>query len=183
MMKKIIIGLLVCFCISFSVSAIAQPRYVGVNYLVADFESKKVETTADLDALSINFGQYLHKNFALEGRLGFGFGYDTYNDFSKLTSVDYHLNFLSGIYLRGELPLGKFRPYAMLGLSYVEVKVRGTVLGFRANGYDSDGDFSYGAGLDFQVNDSFGLNAEYMMLIDNSKRQIDSWSVGVKFYF
>jgi outer membrane autotransporter protein len=61
--------------------------------------------------------------------------------------------------------------------------VRGTINGWPVSGYESNGDFSYGAGLDFKINDSVGLNADYMMLIDSSKSQIDSFSGGLKIYY
>ena len=183
-MKKIMIGLLVSGFLLISVSAMAQPSYLSINYFVTEFDSKKSSASTDLDGVTFNFGQYLHKNFAVEGRIGLGIGYDTYNNLTPpVTSVDYRLNFVSGIYLRGELPLGKFRPYVNVGLSYVEMRVRGTINGFYANGYESNGDFSYGAGLDFKINDKVGLNADYMMLIDSSRSQIDSYAGGVKFYF
>ena len=162
-----------CFLL-ISNAAMAKPSYFGINYLVADFESKDANTSADLDGVILNFGQYLHKNFAIEGRFGFGVGWDNYQNYDQPlapTNVDYRLNFLSGIYLRGELPLGKFRPYANIGVSYVEVRVDGRVKRFPIYGFDSDGDFSYGAGLDFQISDKFGLNVDYMMLIDNSRRE------------
>ncbi len=183
-MKKIVIGLLASGFLFVAVSAMAQASYVSVNYFVTEFDHKKSDASTDLDGLSFNFGQNLNDNFAIEGRLGLGFGYDTYNDFTfPATSVDYRLNFLSGIYLRGELPLGKFRPYAMVGLSYVEVRIRGAIKGIPVYGYESNGDFSYGGGLDFQISDSVGLNVDYIMLIDSSKSQIDSFSGGLKFYF
>ena len=183
-MKKITIGLMV-FCFLFiSNAAIAKPSYFGVNYMVTDFESKDANTSADLDGVILNFGQYLHKNFAIEGRFGFGFSWDNYSTPPLYaTNVDYRLNFVSGIYLHGELPLGKFRPYANIGLSYVEVRVDGRVNGWPVYGYDSDGDWSYGAGLDFQITDQVGLNVDYMMLIDSSRRKVDSMSGGLKFYF
>ena len=182
MMKKITIGLMVLCFLFISNAAIAKSSYFGVNYMVTDFESKDANTSADLDGVILNFGQYLHKNFAIEGRFGFGFSWDTYNNLPQ-TSIDYRLNFVSGIYLRGELPLGKFRPYANIGLSYVEVRVDGRYNNWPVYGYDSDGDFSYGAGLDFQITDAVGLNVDYMMLIDSSRRKVDSMSGGLKFYY
>ena len=71
----------------------------------------------------------------------------------------------------------------MIGLSYVEVRVDGILKGWPVYGYDSDGDFSYGGGLDFQITDSFGLNADYLVLIDNSRRNINTMSGGIKFYY
>lgn len=181
-MKKVVIALLVSSFLSISASAMAQASYFGLNYLVTDFENKAENTSANLDGVLLLFGQKLHKNFAIEGRFGFGVGWENYNNQSvPVTNVDYRLNFLSGIYLRGELPLGKFRPYAMVGLSYVEVRVDGLVNGWPVYGYNSDGDWSYGAGLDFFITDSVGLNVDYMMMIDNSRRKVESMSGGLKF--
>ena len=49
-------------------------------------------------------------------------------------------------------------------------------------------DFSYGIGADFKINDKFAINLEYMYLMESdffywSPRDVDSLSLGVKYYF
>ena len=119
---------------------------------------------------------YFSKFFAVEGRLGFGVQDDT------VGAANGEIDYLVGAYVRGGFPLGIFEPYVIAGATMID-----TSWGF------VDGDdvgLSYGVGADFKFNEKFGINLEYMYLMDFDGMtaqpagiDVDSLSVGCKFYF
>ena len=182
-MKKLCIGLIVISVLFFALPSFALgPLYIGANYtgVLVSADDAGAADALNMEVLMLNAGYYLIDFLAVEGRAGFGI-----SDDSDGANISGEVNYIYGLYLRGELPLGMFKPYVMAGYSKTE---------FAYNDGDSqkedDTGFSYGLGLDLQFGDHFGINGEYMRLMEfdndlgtTTNINIDTVSLGLKIYF
>ena len=113
---------------------------------------------------------------SVEARVGFGAGDDT------VGLVNAEMDDMYGLYLRGVIPIGMFKPYVIAGYTSAD---------FSSNSFsEDDSDISYGLGLDLMLGDSLALNAEYMRLMEfenaigtSADVNVDSLSLGLKWYF
>jgi len=170
MFKKtaVIKALLTASIVSASFSASAADLYAGGSYAVLDSDD------VTLNAIYGRFGASFNDNISAEARLGFGVGDDS------VDGIKVELDNLYGVYVRGGIPAGEvFYPYAILGYS----KAKGTASGFGVSVSDSESDLSYGVGADFNVNETFKINAEYMSYVDKDDFELTGFSVGVAFSF
>ena len=105
-----------------------------------------------MDTLTISAGLYLLDFLAVEARAGTGVSDDT------VDTTNAEINVLYGLYARGELSLGMFKPYVLVGYSSVDVDF--------GNASEDDSDLSYGVGVDLKFSEHLGLNLEYMLLME-----------------
>jgi outer membrane immunogenic protein len=165
-----------------SITAFSQeeePRlYMGLGYDRAQFETSGFDV--DVEAIRLNLGYSITPFFAIEIRGGFGVNDDTdafsipgAGTFVAQAEVDHYY----GIYLRGELASEeRLKPYGIIG--YTEGRVELQALGFSVD--EDEGDFSYGLGLEWLVNDSFSIEIEYLQLMDKNDFEIDTLGINVK---
>ncbi len=181
-MKKLVISLSVLFITFCSFPAFALgPLYIGANYsgVFVAADNAGAPDSFNMDVVMLNAGFYLIDILAVEGRVGFGVKDDSVNTISG------EANYIYGLYLRGELPLGMFRPYAVAGYSKAEFAYdSGSTL------TEDDAGLSYGLGVDLRIGDHLGINLEYMRLMEfenalgtASDINIDALSLGLKIYF
>lgn len=94
------------------------------------------------------------------------------------------VDYFAGVYLRPEYKLNKFRPYALLGVTYAKTTytlnvptapVRRTI-----NLSESDPDLSYGIGLKYDFGNGLALSVEYLLQL---VEDVDGISVGIRKYF
>ncbi|PXX94772.1 porin family protein [Halomonas sp. LBP4] len=117
----------------------------------------------DRDSVGVRLrgGAQFNDYFAAEGHLGTG-GSDG----------GIELDYLVGAYAKGILPLGDtLRLYGLLGYTEVDFDV------------DREGDFSYGAGGEFDVAPNLAIGADYMRYLDKSNHNFDAASIGLTYRF
>lgn len=123
-------------------------------------------------------GYCVHKNFAIEGRLGIGLKDDENEVYGYDVSLE--LDNLFGFYGKGILDINdKIQCYGLIGFTRAE----GTV---EASGYsdsDDDTDLSFGIGIDFGVSSQIYIGLEYMSYLSKSDFDLNAIAVGVTKYF
>lgn len=159
------------------VSSLAQANgYIGVNYSQmeqdADYFGDDTFDTGDVHA---RLGGHINELFAGELRVG------TTLESEEDTAADleYRHDSIVSVLLRLQYKLGSFQPYAVAGVSSIEESLKGGGSVSR-----SFTDASFGAGFDFALGDTWGLNVEYFQLSDDSgvKRAGPSVGVFMNFY-
>ena len=162
-------------------SAFAQFRqhrdYVGGGFLRGDLnlvdDTFFLDENFDLNTLNLRLGVEMTRWFHLEGRVDFGL-----ND-KAIGGVEVSINRLIGAHGVFSYPNDSlFRPYAVLGMTYGEVEFR--VPGF-GRGDEAETDFSFGAGVDAELNDSLDLFIEYMQYVDKGIVDFSGITLGIKF--
>jgi opacity protein-like surface antigen len=159
--KHILLG---CALVALSANAMAArdnagKAYVGVGYTALTISPEGDAPDFDLGVLGVRGGYYFHNYFSVEGRLGFGVADDTKTiddipPFDLTVDQDYNI----GVYAVGHLPLSdRFKLYGLVGFTKAEVTL--SVPGESISSDDSD--FSYGAGLEFDMTKNWSLAAEY----------------------
>jgi OOP family OmpA-OmpF porin len=163
------------------ISTVAQAEvYVGAGYLSTDSELETAFDDFDTDDSSYKF--YGGFNFAKF--LGFEASYrdlGTHQQTVNTSIVDLDLEALD-ISARGRLPLGK-RATLFAKVGYANITAEGS---FDFNGViesidDDEWEMLYGAGIDVNLGDRFGLRAEWEEYdIDDT---LNSFSAGAFFRF
>ena len=154
----------------------AGSTYFGVNLSQASYEESG-RGTAKPTFISGALGKVINQNFAVEGRFGTGI---TDDDVGGSGPRDVGVDFLLGAYAKGILPITpRFAVYGLAGVTYGDLSAGSGGLRFS----DSDADFSYGFGLDYQIGATTALNFEWARLFDGSDYKLDALSLGVSFRF
>src|SRR5690554_1133055 len=142
--------------------------YAGLNYTFINIDGRLAD--ADVGTLSGKVGVMANEYVGLEARAGFGV------DDDKIAGVDVKLdNFFGGYATFNMVNESPFRPYAVLGFTRVELEV--------GNRSDDESDFSYGAGVNFEMAQNLSGNLEYMRYYDDSDVTVDGIGLGVQFNF
>ncbi len=161
--------------------ALAQ-AYVGINHTWAKETADAVNIDVDHRLVVLKGGFQFNDPLSAEVRYGQAttsedlFLYDPYWGYltTKYTLEQYY-----GGYVTATLPTSNsFKPYFVLGYSRAEADFR-TRYGSVS---ESESDFSYGAGLDFSLNERYSVNFEVMRFSD-SDGEIDGVSFGLKARF
>lgn len=148
---------------------------IGMSHLNTDVENTGLllEPEFGHNTLDLGIGTELNNVLSSELRLGKSFSDNTYN------GSDVDIDYYYGLYLKGKFNNNSsFTPYLLAG--YTNTKYEGVDdLGFATD--SSFSDFSYGAGFNLNVSDSFSLNLEYKQLNDKDDFKLDGYSVGFEF--
>ena len=178
-MKNISVVMLVLTVVLFAVPALALgPFYIGANYAMTTIgaDDAGLPDEFDVQATTLSAGLHLLDFLSVEARVGFGAGDDT------VGSVNAEMDEMYGLYLRGVIPIGMFKPYVIAGYTSADFSYNSSS--------EDDSDISYGLGLDLMLGDSLALNAEYMRLMEfedaigtSADVNVDSLSLGLKWYF
>lgn len=134
--------------------------YLGGDAMFWNLDSKY---GADRDSvgLRVRGGAQFNEYLGVEAHLGTG-GSDGRAE----------LDYLTGVYGKGILPVtDQFRLYGLAGFTKVDLD------------YDSESDFSYGAGLEFDLTPQLALGADYMRYLNESDYNFDAASVGLRYRF
>ena len=165
---KTVRGLLIaCALAAFSTAVIAEESsiYIGGSYSKMEYSEDVPYTgVADVDLdfatvgglAGINFTDY----FAIEVRGAVSQKDDRY--YGETVKVDKTLSVFTKYTLASEASVN---PYVILGYSKIWLEV---------GDYweDDDTDFSYGAGLEFDVSDNFSVRVEYAVLYDKDDAEL-----------
>lgn len=156
--------------------AMAQ-TYFGANYVMASYKETGFPTFKPT-VLALRIGNQVNRNFAYEGRAGFGIGDDSKTVLGVPVSVD--IDHFFGIYGRGILPVSDmFSVYALLG--FTSGKATFSVPGLSIS--DSDSDISFGVGADWMVSKDASLNVEWAQLFEGTDYKVQSLAIGVTLKF
>ena len=123
-------------------------------------------------------GYDLHPNIALEGMLGFGVKDDSFN----IMGVDLNVKaqHAYGVFVKPKInPTKELELFARVG--YTRFKTKVSVLG--VSGSSSEGDFSYGAGLNYNITPTTHIGVDYINYYKKDGAKIDGLTVGVGFRF
>ena len=154
----------------------AGATYFGVNLSQASYEESG-RGTAKPTVISATLGKVVNQNFAVEGRFGTGL---TDDDLGGGATRDVGVDFFLGAYAKGILPITpRFAVYGLAGVTYGDLSASSGGLRFS----DSDADFSYGFGLDYQIGATTAINFEWARLFDGPDYKLDALSLGVSFRF
>lgn len=138
----------------------APQFYLGGDAMFWELDNKHA-SNRDSVGLRIRGGAQFNEYLGVEGHLGTG-GSDGYAE----------LDYMAGVYGKGILPItNQFRFYGLAGVTKVDFDA------------DSDSDFSYGAGLEFDVTPQLAVGADYMRYLDESDYNFDAASVGLRYRF
>jgi len=154
---------LFALCLIVPMTAVAEDIepgwYIGAGYAFVNYDEDGVP---DLDLGAVIFRSGFQFNEYLSAEARFGLGVDD----DSVWGVDVELENLYGGYFRAGLPTGVgFYPYVIVGATHGQIKAN--VPGYGSDRYDET-DVSYGGGIDFYLDPSLSLTAEYMMLIDKN---------------
>ena len=160
-----------------SVAGVHAQGYVGASISRVNVDVSGL-SNAKPSAISLKLGSQSHPNFAVEARLGAGLSDDSIN------GGDLKLNNYYGLYAKGILPVtNEFAAYALGG--YTRGKV--TLSTPTGSASDTDGDLSYGLGVDFSLSKNTALNLEWARLFKGSVSsrdyKVDALSFGVNYRF
>ena len=149
--------------------------YAGITFSQVDYQESG-RGTAKPTAIGARLGKVVNQNFAIEGRFGTGLSDDNLGSAAQDVSVD----FLLGAYAKGILPLTPgIALYGIAGVTYGDLSAGGGGLRFS----ESDADFSYGFGADFNIGATTSLNIEWARLFESSGYKLDAITFGVNFRF
>lgn len=169
-MKKVL-GAIACLFAMASLPVAAQADgYFGINYTHTNSKYLELKT----GDVTVRLGGEINQYFEAELRAAKTVATDT-----TVSGNDFGFDARIGGYLKLLAPLGIFRPYLIAGHTWNRESTSVTHGGDR-HAYTDD--WSYGAGLDLDITDSIGINAEYMILLDDT-RHIDAYSAGVYYRF
>ena len=151
----------------------ADTVYLGLQYGYGIYSEDNVPDF-NVGAAIGRLGAFGSKNLAIEGRAGMGVQDDTQT--VGTTNVTLELDTLYGMYGLGHFTFFKNSSiYGVLG--FTRVKGEASAPGVSAGG--SEGDISYGVGLDIGITRSIALNVEYMSYVTTSSYDINAAAVGL----
>lgn len=142
--------------------------YVGGDAMFWELDPDGGDS-ADSVGLRVRGGAQFNDYFAVEGHLGTGG-----SDSSRGRDVD--LDYLAGAYAKGILPLARgVRLYGLAGFTEVDLS--------SGPFSDSESDFSYGVGGEFDLTPNLAVGADYMRYLDEDRFTFDAASVGATYRF
>jgi len=167
---KIMKCLTVLILLTFSLFTHAdQGVYAGISYTKISYE----ESGGELDFSTAGgiLGYNLSSTFGLEARYSEG---QTDDD---VHGSDVAIDKMASIF--GRLSLANdtnITPYILAGYTKTWVDIEGY-------GNDSDSDFSYGAGVGFELAKGLSIAAEYIVLIDKNEYDFNQLGVNLVYTF
>jgi opacity protein-like surface antigen len=123
-------------------------------------------------------GADVHPNVGVEFMLGLGAKDDTVNAFGVPVKTEVERSF--GIYIKPKFnPTEQLELFARLG--YADTKLKISALGVSDS--ESEGDFSFGAGLSYSFTPTAYGTVDYMSYHDKDGVKINGFTLGVGFKF
>lgn len=142
--------------------------YAGIQYGYTDF--KRGDASTSLDSLVVRGGMRFTELLSAEARVSTGIGSGSDDGVKIKNRYNY------GAYGVVTLPLGnEFTPYAIGGYTYARSEI--------GNSRQRDDGASYGAGVDWALDDMMSLNVEVMRTVRNDFTKQTVVGLGVKYHF
>lgn len=159
------------------------PLYGELGY--SFLELKDSGFKASPHALRGIVGYEFHPNIAAEGMLAFGVRSDdgNFTEAGVTSNIDVKLKHAFGVFVKPKYNFGPAEVYARLGYARVKVKFRECVGAVCASGSDSDGDFAYGLGANYNFNPRMYVGADWMRLNKNDGAKLQGITVSFGYRF
>jgi opacity protein-like surface antigen len=163
-------------------TASEQGFYLGGVYSIVSYKEDNLETL-EPKAIALQAGWNFNKYAALEGRIGFGAGSDSFQVPGLIlhgpVKVEIKVDsYYSGL-LRGTLPINdSFDVYGLAGFSSVKFKASSSRITT-----SGDSSFSFGAGGEVNLGGHSGLAIEWSRLLSGDGYDADALSVGYRYRF
>ncbi|MCH8544422.1 MAG: porin family protein [Alcanivorax sp.] len=165
-MRRILCGLMAAGACSLALADMTP--YAGIQYAYTDFKRGDVSTS--LDSIVVRGGMRFDELFSAEARISTGIGSGSDGGVKAENRYNY------GAYGVVTLPLGnEYTPYAMGGYTYARSEVGGE--------RQRDDGVSYGAGVDWALDDLMSLNVEVLRSVRNDFTKQTVVGLGVKYRF
>ncbi len=163
------------FCLSLpSYAQDIEKPFIGVDYSQRTYENTSSSVTdTETPAVRLRAGSVLAQYIGVEAHIAFGTGEDSGTINGSPYTLESPLSY--GVFLRPQLPLGPLTIYGLAGYSYVELKYSSTV----GTPTDSITDASFGGGLQIDLGQSWGVNADYIQYV----KGFSAVSAGVLYRF
>ncbi len=146
-------------------------NYLGAQYAIGSYNEPGIDAINPTMVI-LRGGSRLHKNFAIEGRIGTGVTSDTLEG----TVLELSVESLYGVYGLAILPVNEdVSFYGLIGYSKGTLKL--SIPGDSIT--DSDSGTSIGLGVDFVISPTMTLNAEYVSYIDGDLYDFTAVAVGL----
>lgn len=150
--------------------------YVGLGYsrLILNNVASSGESDVDWNGATLIAGYQFNENVAVEARYTSNIGNATDHDHGTSDYSEYdEMDFSTlGVYAKGMYPVGKFTPYALLGL--VEATADFTP---EDGSKHTDLGFAVGLGASYEVMDQFDLFVDFIHN-SNGFTESDNWREG-----
>ena len=150
--------------------------YVGLGYsrITLDNVASSGESDVDWNGATLIAGYQFNENVAVEARYTSNVGEATDHDHGSSDYSEYdEMDFTTlGVFAKGMYPVGKFTPYALLGL--VEATADFTPEGGSKH---TDLGFALGLGASYEVMDQVDLFVDYIFN-SNGFTESDNWREG-----
>ncbi|KAF0806597.1 hypothetical protein A167_03139 [Alcanivorax sp. S71-1-4] len=175
--------LLAAIALGGSSAAMAAGPYIGLNYTQFQFESDDTDEKLKPDGVTLRAGIEFNDFIGLEARGATGVSSDKRS--TALGDAEFDLDRLYGGYVKLSVPVGDMvRPYIVGGYTEAKGEAKFTTgLGSIERESDTVNDESYGAGVDFNLTETFGMNVEYMRYLDKDDYELNGISVGFRSAF
>lgn len=162
-----------------SVNANANDTYAWVGFSGLNLDEKgslfgvDYKASADFNTLSFGIGQELNEYFAIEGMFATGLDAGQVKLKALGTSTDFKLNLNTafGVYGVGTFPINNtvsiYGKAGFMQASFSSISISVT-----------QSSFSYGAGLNFNIDKTSSINLDYMNYYDKDSTTIDGIGLG-----
>jgi opacity protein-like surface antigen len=169
---------LLVLVVGLAVSGLAwSESWVGLNYAALEqdnrfyrAQSERLET----DEVFLRLGADMNDYFASELRVG------TTPEATEEFGYSFEHDYILTALVRARYEMGAFSPYLALGPSRVEDSVTSPTGGTGSSSADG---VALGVGLDIELGDHFGINAEFMRYYDIGNVTLRGPSAGVSWRF
>jgi opacity protein-like surface antigen len=137
---------------------------------------------ASLAAIRGILGYELNPNLAIEGMVAFGMGDSIVKiNGQSLSTFKTEIDSAIGLYLKPKTKLNEqVELFGRVGFS--RVKGTASLVGYGSD-TSSDSSFSYGAGLNYAINPTTSLNADYMSYVNKDGFTVNGFTFGLGFKF
>ena len=172
-------------------------------YLGALYNAQEISMQGrDFNAAGIIAGYKFNENFALETRFNLGTsGYSSFYGTPESPEGDYKedIDTQASILIKASFPIFEsFNLYGLAGYTKTKLEISGLGQTNDSNGNiignysfkhtESEGGFTYGIGVNYQINEQFNIFVDYQVLPDfepssNFSKSWKSTSVGVNYSF
>lgn len=155
----------------------AEKPYIGLDYSQRSYESSNSSaSTATIPGIRLRGGSEVSPHLAIEAHVVLGAGDDT-GTIGGTTPYTIESPVTYAVFLRPQVKLDSLTLYALGGYSYVEFEYSTPLV--TSNPTDPVKDFSFGAGLQFDISKNIGLNLDYIQYVQG----LSAVSGGVLYHF
>jgi opacity protein-like surface antigen len=190
-MKRLAIAA-TCAILVFGTAAQAQqgqpvkksPFYAELGYTFLKFDDGLGDSTRP-GAVRLLAGYDIHPYFGVEGLAAWGV---SKSDTTVVAAgvpvrVEYDVSHIYGIYFKPRYNYENWEFFGRVGWANTRIKATASAGGFTGSASASDNDFSYGVGVNYQINPKWYTGIDYMMYNDNGGGKVSGINLAVGYRF